>query len=120
LAVLLNSFDILIFYLQEQNSSIDIPETIFFSFIGQGVPINPNGLTGRVLLLSVSITGAVIFWSYSAGLVSFLTVDKIDFKINTYSVGKLFVETYYCSKTLLYVDFLVSLISSNYLLLGLG
>jgi hypothetical protein len=86
--------------LQEQNSSTDIPETVFFSFIGQGVPINPNGLTGRVLLFSVSITGAVIFWSYSAGLVSFLTVDKIDFKINTYSVGKLFVETYYCTETI--------------------
>jgi hypothetical protein len=86
--------------LQEQNSSTDIPETVFFSFIGQGVPINPNRLTGRVLLFSVSITGAVIFWSYSAGLVSFLTVDKIDFKINTYSVEKLFVETYYCTKTI--------------------
>ena len=74
------------FNLQEQNSSIEITETVFFSFIGQGVPINPNGLTGRVLLFSVSITGAIIFWSYSAGLVSFITFDKIDFIINTYSV----------------------------------
>jgi hypothetical protein len=74
------------FNLQEQNSSIEITETVFFSFIGQGVPINPNGLSGRVLHLSVSITGAIIFWSYSAGLVSFLTFDKIDFIINTYSV----------------------------------
>ena len=70
---------------------MDLIETVFFSLIGLGVPINPKGLTGRVLLLSVSITGAIIFWSYSAGLVSFLTVDKIDFPIKTYSVKFIFV-----------------------------
>jgi hypothetical protein len=61
--------------------------TVFFSFIGLGTETDPKSLSSRILLISIYITGAILFWSYSAVLVSFLTVEKIDFPIKTFKVS---------------------------------
>ena len=36
---------------------------------------------GRTLVLSVTLSGAIVFWAYNAGLVSLLTIDNIVFPI---------------------------------------
>ena len=36
---------------------------------------------GRTLVLSVCVTGAIVFWAYNAGLTSLLTVENIVFPI---------------------------------------
>lgn len=41
------------------------------------------GVPGRILVFSVCICGAIVFWGYNAGLVSMLTVDHIVFPIKT-------------------------------------
>ena len=38
-------------------------------------------VTGRTLVLSVCVTGAIVFWAYNAGLTSLLTVENIVFPI---------------------------------------
>ena len=47
------------------------------------IPVDPNRVPGRTLTFTVCISGALIFWSYNAGLVSLLTVDNIQFPIKT-------------------------------------
>ena len=63
--------------------------TVFYSLLGLGIPSSPMQSSGRILCLSICITGAIIFWSYSAGLVSCLTVEKFDFPINSLQVGRI-------------------------------
>lgn len=55
--------------------------TVFLSFLALSIPVEPNRVPGRVLVFSVCLSGAVVFWSYNAGLVSLLTVDTIVFPI---------------------------------------
>ena len=45
------------------------------------IPIEPNRIPGRVLILTVSLCGALIFEAYNAGLISFLTTETYEFPI---------------------------------------
>jgi hypothetical protein len=76
--------------LQEEGSSLSIADStavVFYSCIGLGISITPIAISHRILILAISLTGAILFWSYSAGLVSFLTVEKIDYPIKSYKVS---------------------------------
>ena len=78
------------FYFREQKNLRQYwnPQQQHFTpFFGLGIPSKPNNDSGRILCLSVCLTGAVLFWSYSAGLVSYLTVEKYDFPINSMQVS---------------------------------
>ena len=77
-------------FFQETKDDIEVADScaiIFYALIAMDVPLEPTKVSTRVLILSVCITGAFLFWSYSAGLVSFLTVDKFDFPIKSLHVG---------------------------------
>ena len=85
-------FNFAIFLLQGAKKSETILEsaaTAFYSLLGLGIPSKPNNDSGRILCLSICLTGAVLFWSYSAGLVSYLTVEKYDFPINSMQVSRM-------------------------------
>ena len=69
------------------DSILDSFTTTFFSILGLGIPSKPRNGSGRILVLSICLTGAVVFWSYSAGLVSFLTVEKYEFPIKSLKVS---------------------------------
>ena len=71
-------------------------ETVYFSVLAQDIPIYPRGIPGRVLILTTCVTGALLFWSYSASLVSFLTIEKIDFPIKSYQV-RFFMYYFLCA-----------------------
>ena len=62
-------------------------EAVFYSLIGQGVEINPKGMNVRIILFLICVTGAIVYWSYCAGLVSSLTVEKYDFPIKSFPVS---------------------------------
>ena len=61
-------------------------EAVFFSLIGQGVEIIPRTIYLKILLLSICVTGAIVYWSYCAGLVSTLTVENYEFPIKEFPV----------------------------------
>ena len=76
--------------LQDESTTLsmaDFMSTVYYSFIGQGIPIQPTGISHRILVLSICLTGGILFWSYSAGLVSFLTVEKFNFPVKSYTVS---------------------------------
>ena len=77
--------------LQELKSSLDIAaalQIVFCSFIGLSVQFNNGGRTsGRIIILFICITGSVVYWSYCAGLVSLLAVEKYDFPVKTVAVS---------------------------------
>jgi hypothetical protein len=60
--------------------------TVFFSFLALEIPIKPSGIPRKIVILSVCLTGALLYWSYCACLVSFLTAEKIIFPITSFSV----------------------------------
>jgi hypothetical protein len=60
---------------------------VFYSFIGQGISISASKTSQRMLIFSIYITGGVLLWSYSAVLISFLTVEKLDYPIKSYRVS---------------------------------
>jgi hypothetical protein len=62
-------------------------EAVFYSLIGQNIEIIAKGVHTRIALLSICVTGSIILWSYCAGLVSFLTIEKYDFPIKSFSVS---------------------------------
>ena len=62
-------------------------EAVFFSLIGQNIELSPRGIHTRITLLSIGVTGAIIYWSYCAGLVSFLTIESYDFPIKSFTVS---------------------------------
>ena len=75
-------FVIFLFVRSETTISIGTSvSTVFLSFLALGIPVNPTRIPGRTLVLSVSLSGAIVFWSYNAGLVSLLTVDTIFYPI---------------------------------------
>ena len=65
----------------------DLIETIFYSFIGLAIPLDPIKISHRILIISICLTGGLLFWSYSAGLVSFLTVEKFDYPVKSFNVS---------------------------------
>ncbi len=63
---------------------------VYFSFLGQGSSsATARSISDRIIIFSVFLTGGLFFWTYSAGLVSFLTVEKLEFPIETIEVRKL-------------------------------
>ncbi len=89
-----HQFDKPLYYLNFQGSSwpdtiLDSTSTVFYSFIGLDIPVEPKQISGRILCLSICLTGAILFWSYSAGLVSFLTFEKYNFPIKSLQVSRI-------------------------------
>jgi hypothetical protein len=60
--------------------------TIFFSFIAQDIPVDPKRSSGRILIFTTCLTGAFLLWSYSASLISFLTIENVNFPIKSFQV----------------------------------
>jgi len=48
-----------------------------------------KGVPSRILIFSLCVTGALLFWSYSACLTSFLAAEKLTFPITSFSVSDL-------------------------------
>ena len=65
----------------------DSSATTFYSLLALNVPSEPKNISTRILTLSICITGGILYWSYSAGLVSYLTVEKYDYPIKTFNVS---------------------------------
>jgi hypothetical protein len=81
--------------LQETANLLDIAfsaEAIFFSLIGQGIELIPRRIYMKILLLSICVTGAIVYWSYCAGLVSTLTVENYEFPIKTFQVSVIHLQ----------------------------
>ena len=47
------------------------------------IPVEAKRLPSRCLVFTTCLFGAFIFWTYNAGLVSHLTVDKIEWPIKS-------------------------------------
>jgi len=60
--------------------------TILFSFIAQEIPVKPKSVPDRILIITISFSGAILFWSYSACLTSFLTVENYVYPITSFQV----------------------------------
>jgi hypothetical protein len=41
-----------------------------------------------MIILAICVTGSVLYWSYCAGLVSLLAVEKYDFPVKTVTVSE--------------------------------
>ena len=57
--------------------------TVCLSFLALPVPVNANRVPARILVFTVCMTGALVFWAYNAVLISLLTVAKNDLPINS-------------------------------------
>ncbi len=55
--------------------------TVFLSSVALSIPVDPVKVPGRILVFSVCLGCAVVFWAYNAGLVSLLTVDNYVYPI---------------------------------------
>jgi hypothetical protein len=74
---------------------LDSAETVFYSWIGKEIPVNPTRTSGRIIIFSTCITGALLIWSYNAGLVSYLTVETIIFPITNLQVKEEIYKIYF-------------------------
>ena len=59
---------------------------VLLSHIGLSLSLSPKNVSTRISLLTVCMTGMVIFWVYNSGLTSVLTVDKADLPIKSFEV----------------------------------
>ena len=78
-----------IFYFVNNETTIGIGtsvSTVFLSSLALGIPVNPIRIPGRILVLNVCVTGALIFWSWNAGLISLLTTELFNFPITSLKV----------------------------------
>jgi hypothetical protein len=62
-------------------------EAVFFSLIGQNTETVTRGIHTRIIFLSICVSGAIIYWSYCAGLVSLLTIEKYEYPIKSFLVS---------------------------------
>ena len=69
---------------------------LFNSLLALGLSVEPKTKTTKILCFSICMTGALAFWSYSAALISFMTVEKSEYPIKTLEVHDLFC----CTKNL--------------------
>jgi hypothetical protein len=80
----------------DETEKIDFPTsttTVLLSLIGQSIPVsNPRRLSLRILLISICVTAAVIFWGFQAGVVSVLTVEVVDYPIKTLKVSRKYLS----------------------------
>ena len=80
---------ILAFKLQETDKTIGIGsilQMIFLSVLVRDIPINPQKVPAKILLLTLCLTGSLIFYSYNAGLVSLLAVEIFWYPIQSIEV----------------------------------
>ena len=74
-----------IFLFVDGESTINVGtsvSTVLLSLVALEIPVDPSRVPGRILVFTVTLVyGALNFWAYNAGLVSYLTVDKLVFPI---------------------------------------
>ncbi len=75
----------------QNNKLITSIALVLLSHIGMSISVSPKKISTRMILLTVYITGMVIFWVYNSGLISVLTVDKAELQVKSLEV-KLFVK----------------------------
>jgi hypothetical protein len=68
---------------------------VLLSHIGLSLSLNPKKISTRISLLTVCMTGMVIFWVYNSGLTSVLTVEKLDMQIKSLEVKLTVPETFF-------------------------
>lgn len=56
--------------------------TVAGGMLALSIPIQFKRIPGRILMLTVCVTGALIIWSYSAGLISYLTIHNYIYPIH--------------------------------------
>lgn len=57
--------------------------TVWLGLLALEIPVAPNRMPGRILVFTVSIYGALVFWAYNAGLVSLLTAETFVYPIKS-------------------------------------
>ena len=57
--------------------------TVYLSLMALSIPVEGRRLPSRCLILSVSLTGALVYWAYNAGLVSLLTVEHFNLPVRS-------------------------------------
>ena len=70
---------------------------ICLCLIGYSVFVKPRKMPGQILILNVCVTEAIAFWSYNAGLVSFLTVETYEYPVQTLLVSDM-ISFYPCDQ----------------------
>ena len=59
---------------------------VLLAHIGLSLSLSPKKVSTKISLLTVCMTGMMIFWVYNSGLTSVLTVDKVDVPIKSLEV----------------------------------
>ena len=76
-----------IFLFVDGESTIDVGtsvSTVVLSLVALEIPVDPSRVPGRILVFTVTLVyGALNFWAYNAGLVSYLTVENLVFPIKS-------------------------------------
>ena len=60
--------------------------TVFLCHLALTIPVSPSRIPGRILVLTVCLSGALVFWSWNAGLISLLTAEIFTFPITSLKV----------------------------------
>jgi len=60
---------------------------VLLSHIGKSISLSQKQNSTRIILLTVYMSGMVIFWVYNSGLISVLTVDKAHVEIKSFEVN---------------------------------
>ena len=61
---------------------------VFLSLLAKEIWISPKRLPGKIFILTLGLTGAIISYSYNAGLVSLLSVEIFWYPIKSIEVNK--------------------------------
>ena len=80
------------FFLFQQSTEnhINIFESsmvLFYSLLALGIQAKPTKNSTKILCLSICIAGALVFWSYSAGLTSLLTVENYEYPVKSFEAS---------------------------------
>ncbi len=59
------------------------------TFVKKTCSLNVCEIDHRIVIISTCLTGSILIWSYSACLVSFLTIDYVHFHITSLEVSGL-------------------------------
>ncbi len=68
----------------------DISAIVFLSLLAKEIGISPKKIPGKIFILTLGLTGAIISYSYNAGLVSFLSVEIFWYPIKSIEVKHCF------------------------------
>ena len=68
--------------------SAEVIEVVFLTLISKETPIIPPKVPAKIFLFSLSMCGALVFYSYNAGLVSLLAAEVFWFPIDSVEVHK--------------------------------